>query len=73
MRVTITDVSETVLDFNPSSKNVLIPTVRNERTAAFAALCGALAVVAGLDIHFSPRKSGSVDATQPTDDIASSE
>jgi hypothetical protein len=70
MRVTVTDTTGTLLDFDPAIENVLAPTKRGERADAFTALCGALAVVAGLDSHLTPRKSVDVSVLQPRDDVA---
>ena len=72
MRVTIFEAGEAVLDFDAASENVLAPTARGERAAAFAALCGALAVVAGLDSYVAPGQSIDVNALQPTDNVAPS-
>jgi len=71
MRVTITSASQTVLDFDPTSENVLAPTKRSERADAFTASCGALAVIAGLDGYLTPRKSVDVSDLQPSDNITS--
>jgi hypothetical protein len=69
MRVTLTESTGTVLEFDPAADNVLAPTTRSERADAFAALCGALALVAGLEVKFTPWEPGSIHSAQPTDNI----
>lgn len=73
MRVTITEAAETVLDFDPKSENVLAPTMTSERAAALEALCGALAVVAGLEGKLTPREPGGIHSAQPTYNISATE
>lgn len=70
MRVTIAGTAGTVLDFDPASENVLVPTKRDERAAALAVLVGALDVVAGLYCNLTPRESVDVNVRQPGDDVA---
>jgi hypothetical protein len=76
MRVIVVDTVDTVqtvLEYDPESENVLAPTTRSERAEAFEVLCGALAVVAGLESELTPREPSNIDVAQPSDNVAATE
>lgn len=71
VRVIIKESAETVLEFDPLFETVVAPTTRSERADAFTALCGALALVAGLEVKLAPWKPGSIHSAQPLHNIES--